>query len=336
MAEGREMKKAWVWIEPWDKELAVAALESGADAVVTAPGDAARVRELGRIPVVCERGDVVPGKDVFLVEIRDKRDEETIAREHRDALIWLRLANWTVIPLENLLAQRSGLLVEVINEEQTRTMLGILEKGVDGVVINTRNAGMVRKLVGLVHDVSPHIELEPAVVTRVEIGGMGDRVCVDTCAIMTPGEGMLVGNASSAFFLVHAETQENPYVAARPFRVNAGAVHSYIMLPNGRTSYLADLRIGSEAMIVDSRGRTRTANIGRCKVEKRPMLLVVAQAGDRELSVYLQNAETINLTTPEGRPVSVSSLKPGDSVLVRLEEGGRHFGMKIDESLVEK
>ncbi len=330
------MKKAWVRIEPWDKELAVAALESGADAVVTAPGDAARARELGRIPVVCEGGDIVPGRDVFMAEIRDKRDEENVARRHRDALAWVRLPNWAVIPLENLLAQRGGLLVEVADEEQARTMLGILEKGVDGVVINTRDAGRVRKLVGLVHGVSPRMALEPAVIERIEIGGMGDRLCVDTCSLMAPGEGMLVGNTSSAFFLVHAETQENPYVAARPFRVNAGAVHSYMLLPGGRTSYLSDLRIGAEAMVVDAQGRTRNVNIGRCKVEKRPLLLVVAKARAGEISVYLQNAETINLTAPDGSALSVSSLKPGDSVLVHFEEGGRHFGMKIEESLVEK
>jgi 3-dehydroquinate synthase class II len=36
--------------------------------------------------------------------------------------------------------------------------------------------------------------LEAAVVTRVEAAGVGDRVCVDMCALCTPGEGMLVGN----------------------------------------------------------------------------------------------------------------------------------------------
>ena len=57
---------------------------------------------------------------------------------------------------------------------------------------------------------------------------MGDRVCVDTCANMGLGEGMLVGNSSGGLFLVHAESLENPYVAPRPFRVNAGPVHAYI------------------------------------------------------------------------------------------------------------
>jgi 3-dehydroquinate synthase II len=38
---------------------------------------------------------------------------------------------------------------------------------------------------------------------------------------------MLVGNSSAFTFLVNAETESNPYVAPRPFRINAGAVHAY-------------------------------------------------------------------------------------------------------------
>ncbi len=94
------------------------------------------------------------------------------------------------------------------------------------------------------------VPLVPFEVTRIVPVGMGgDRVCVDTCSILADGGegGMLVGNTSSAFLMVHPETLENPpYVAPRPFRVNAGgAVHAYILLPpNGKTAYLADLAVG--------------------------------------------------------------------------------------------
>jgi len=50
----------------------------------------------------------------------------------------------------------------------------------------------------------------------------------------------------------------------------------------------------------------------------------------------LQNAETIRLTNPGGESVSVAELKPGDSVLVAVEQAGRHFGIKVDETIVEK
>jgi 3-dehydroquinate synthase II len=145
-----------------------------------------------------------------------------------------------------------------------------------------------------------------------------------------------VGNTSSAFFLVHSESLENPYVAARPFRVNASAVHAYILRPGNKTSYLSDLRVGDEMLVVNAKGQTRAAHIGRCKVETRPMLLIQAEAGGREISIVLQNAETINLVRPDGQPVSVSKLKTGDQVLAHLETGGRHFGMKISETLTEK
>jgi 3-dehydroquinate synthase class II len=34
--------------------------------------------------------------------------------------------------------------------------------------------------------------------------------------------------------------------------------------------------------------------------------------------------------------VSVSKLKMGDTILLRLERGGRHFGMQVKESIQEK
>jgi len=50
----------------------------------------------------------------------------------------------------------------------------------------------------------------------------------------------------------------------------------------------------------------------------------------------VQNAETIRLVTPQGRPISVVDLEPGSEVLVALEESGRHFGVKVDETIDEK
>ena len=89
---------------------------------------------------------------------------------------------------------------------------------------------------------------------------MGDRVCVDTCSMLADGDGMLMGNTSSAMLLVHAETLENPYVAPRPFRGNAGAAHGYILLPDGKTVYLSDLVIGGPGARVR---RTRAPPVQR-------------------------------------------------------------------------
>jgi 3-dehydroquinate synthase II len=129
---------------------------------------------------------------------------------------------------------------------------------------------------------------------------------------------------------------DNPYVSQRPFRVNAGAVHAYVQVPGGRTRYLSELEAGDEVLAVNHEGQADIAVVGRVKIEKRPLLLVTAEAAGRTLTTVLQNAETIRLTAPDGSPVSVVDLKVGHEILVVLEEGGRHFGHKIEESIVEQ
>jgi 3-dehydroquinate synthase II len=62
---------------------------------------------------------------------------------------------------------------------------------------------------------------------------------------------------------------------------------------------------------------------------------VEAEAGDRTHTTIVQNAETIRFVTPDGVK-AVPELTPGDRLLVRLEEGGRHFGMAIKETIMEK
>ena len=38
----------------------------------------------------------------------------------------------------------------------------------------------------------------------------------------------------------------------------------------------------------------------------------------------------------DGSAVSVVELKPGDEILCSIEKAGRHFGIKIDETISEK
>ncbi len=165
---------------------------------------------------------------------------------------------------------------------------------------------------------------------------MGDRICVDTCTCMTEGQGTLVGNSSSTLFLVHAETVVNPYVEPRPFRINAGPVHAYTLLPDNKTKYLSELRSGEAVLIVDYQGKSEKAVVGRIKMEKRPLLYIEAELENKIVTTILQNAETIRLTKPNGEPISVVDLEPGSQVLVYNEEAGRHFGVKIAETIVEK
>jgi len=331
------MKRVWVKAKPWNKDIVTAALESGADAVLVPDGFSAKVKELGIIKTVCDDGDIKPGRDVVEVEIRDSSDVDRAVELSRRKTVIVKTTDWTVIPLENIIARAELLMAEVKNAQEAKTAAQILEKGVDGVLINSRNLQEIRKTVMMIKETSPKLKLEVAVITGLKPLIMGDRVCVDTCTNMKPGQGMLVGNSAGAMFLVHSESVSNPYVAQRPFRVNAGAVHAYTLVKGAKTKYLSEIAAGEEVLIVDYKGNTGLAIAGRSKVEKRPMMLVEAACGRKKVSLIMQNAETIRLTAPSGKPVSIVKLIPGKSkVLVYLEEEGRHFGVKVKESITEK
>ena len=331
------MKQVWVKVDPWDKKRLTTALEGGADAVWTPPGYAPEVKSLGKIKVIAPDGDLVPGVDLFEISLGSSADEAAIVSQARSHPVVIRCADWTIIPLENLVAQSpQNLFVEAATEEEVKTFLGILERGVDGLILTAPDLSELKRLLKLVKQMSPPLELTVATVSGVKPLGMGDRVCVDTCTNMEPGQGMLVGNSSAALFLVQAESLENPYVAARPFRVNAGPVHAYIRVPGNKTRYLSELTAGDEVLVVDHHGQTMSATVGRVKIEKRPLMLVSATHGDKEFATIVQNAETIRLTRSDGEAVSVVQLAPGDQILVALEEAGRHFGHKVTESILEK
>lgn len=356
------MKGLWLKADegPWDdrKPLITTALESGFDVVLVREGEEDRVRELGDIEVAStgEEADVriravededdldgLGGFDAALVHVIDKERERlaATAAERVETVVMVG-EDWKVIPLENLIADLQGKEVELVagasSADEVEVAFETLESGADGALLETedlnevKGAARVRDEAGL-----ESVELVTAEVTRVEPVGMGDRVCIDTTNLMVEGEGMLVGNSSSGMFLVHSESIETPYVDPRPFRVNAGGVHAYVRLPGGGTEYLSELESGDRVAVVDHGGSGREAVVGRVKIEKRPMMLVEAESGDgREASLVLQNAETIRLVTPEGEPLSVAEMEPGDEVLVYLERGGRHFGKQIEESIIEK
>ena len=331
------MKKLWVNVIPYNKELAIAALESGAEAVVLPDGETKTVRQFGKIKTVEKNGDIKSGIDVEFIDIAGKEDEDKAANVPVDKILVLRMLDWTIIPIENLLARRGkNIMVQVENSKQAKLMVEILEKGVDGVVLKTNDVNEVKKCAEIIQGISEKIELVTATITSTKQLGMGDRACLDTCTQMIPGEGMLVGNTASGFFLVHSESIDNPYVASRPFRVNAGAVHAYTLTPGGKTKYLADLKAGDEVMLVNFHGKSQTAYLGRNKIEKRPMMLIEADAQGHPISLVLQNAETIRLVSPEGKAVSVTTLKQGDIILGHIEKAGRHFGMQVDETLIER
>ncbi len=331
------MKKLWVNVVPYNKQIAIAALESGAEAVILPDGKSETVRQFGKIKTVENKGDIKPGVDVEFIDIAGKADEDKAAAVPENKIVVLRMLDWTIIPIENLLARRgNNIMVQVETSEQARLMVEILEKGVDGVVLKTNDVNKIKKCAEIIHGISEKVALVTATITGTKQLGMGDRACLDTCTQMTLGEGILVGNTAAGFFLVHSESIDNPYVASRPFRVNAGAVHAYTLAAGGKTKYLADLKAGDEVLLVNAQGKSQIAYLGRNKIEKRPMILIEAEAEGVPISLVLQNAETIRLVSPEGQAISITNLAPGDKVLCHIEKAGRHFGMQVDETLTEK
>jgi len=331
------MKKLWVNVVPYNKQIAIAALESGAEAVVLLEGKSETVRQFGKIKTVEKNGDIRPGVDVEFIDVKGKADEDKAAAVPAEKIVVLKMLDWTIIPIENLLARRGkNIMVQVDNSEQAKLMTQILEKGVDGVLLNTTDINEIKKTAEIIQSIGEKITLVTATITVTRQLGMGDRSCLDTCTQMTLGEGMLIGNTASGFFLVHSESIDNPYVASRPFRVNAGAVHAYTLTTGGKTKYLADLKAGDEVLLVDFQGKTQTAYLGRNKIEKRPMMLIEAEAEGQPITLVMQNAETIRLVSPDGKAVSITTLKPGDKVLAHIEKAGRHFGIKVDETLIER
>ena len=317
---------------PFDKGDVTLALESGVDGVIVPRKHVEEVSGLSRCPVWA-------AEDTAMMALSVKADEEAVLeRLHKGERVVLA-RGWEVIPVENLLAQSDSVLAEAATLDEARLAAGILERGVAGIVVSREAVADLKTIVSQCKLAQGHEELQPAVITRVESVGLGHRVCADTLSILRKGQGMLVGNSSAFTFLVHAETERNEYVAARPFRVNAGAVHAYVRLPGDKTTYLGEFKAGQEVLIVDANGETSLATLGRVKIEVRPMLLIEAQIkteeGVKTGAVFLQNAETIRLTTPGGEPVSVVGLKPGDTILCRLDEAGRHFGMRISEDIRE-
>ena len=317
---------------PFDKGDVTLALESGVDGVIVPRKHVEEVSGLSRCPVWA-------AEDTAMMALSVKADEEAVLeRLHKGERVVLA-RGWEVIPVENLLAQSDSVLAEAATLDEARLAAGILERGVAGIIVSREAVADLKTIVAQCKMAQGREELLPAVITRVESVGLGHRVCADTLSILRKGQGMLVGNSSAFTFLVHAETERNEYVAARPFRVNAGAVHAYVRLPGDKTTYLGEFKAGQEVLIVDANGETSLATLGRVKIEVRPMLLVEAQVttedGVKTGAVFLQNAETIRLTTPGGEPVSVVGLKPGDTILCRLDEAGRHFGMRISEDIRE-
>ncbi len=321
------MKEIWLWADGdnWEKvkEMLKDAIELGFDGAIVRNEFTDKAKKLGKIKIL---------NSDELIEIRSVEDQERVLK--KDIAI-IKFLDWKVIPLENIVAMKKGkVIVLVENLEDAKLALTTLEKGADGIAVSgTRND--LKKYFETVKGTEKTLNLSKAKIVEIKPLGLGERVCIDTVSIMNPGEGMLVGNKASFMFLVASESEESEYVASRPFRVNAGSVNAYLKVGD-KTRYLCELKAGDEVEIVRFDGKVRKSYVGRVKIERRPLLLVVAEVNGETGSIILQNAETIKLVNPEGKHLSVSELKEGNEVLAWIGERARHFGVKVEEFIIEK
>ena len=287
--------------------------------------------------------------EVASVALDDFRgQEEAISLIGMVPWVMLRCSDWKMIPLENIVAAASDsgtkIAVSISEEIEVQGVAFALEHGVDAIVIPPKemapslwlSAEMVAKERISVKSEENVSDISVATVSSVTTAGLGERVCVDITERLSDGEGILVGSSSSCLCLVHGETVPSQYVPARPFRINAGAVHSYVMMANGATKYLSELSSGDQVAVYSGDGLIKIATIGRLKIERRPLLKISMKAGGFTGNVILQQAETVRLVTSSGTTISVTEINPGDEIIVLNEKGMRHIGISIQGEVTEK
>ncbi len=255
-----------------------------------------------------------------------------------DVLV-VRFTDTTNIPLELLLARAQHgqvrIIKQVANEEEAIIARGVLESGPGGFLLEVANLTAASELADFVqHTQTRQMSLVEATVTSARHAGMGYRGCIDTSWLFKENEGMIVGSTSSGGLLVCAEVHYLPYMNLRPFRVNAGATHSYVWA-NDVTEYITDLRAGNSVLAVNTEGQAYPVQVGRVKIEKRPLRLIEAEANGVRINVFLQDDWHVRVFGADRLPKNCSTIQPGDRLLAYTCAPGRHVGIKVSEEIEE-
>jgi len=298
--------------------------------------------------------------------------------------------SWQMIPAENLIAaaQSTGtkLAFAVKKAADVAGLAKALELGVDALCITTksgaedpdlwttafqarkeRNTEADKLLTSLPSGIKGSKQV-PEIVAgscwRRDTKGtvLADRICVDLVQRLRPEEGCWVGSSAKVMALVLSEAASSQFVPTRPFRINAGPVHSYILLGDGiSTKYLCELQPSDQVMVYNTQTNSSKAiAVGRLKEEIRPCVLVEFEAkhddeqdkcgGSSPSStargqVFLQQAETVRLGQPSGNFLRVTDLEAQsggngknakrEPILLRVMMTGTHVG-KIYTGKVEE
>ena len=164
------MSRIYFRCAPFDKGQVTLALESGVDGVIVPRDHLERVAALSRCPVWAE-------EDVAVAALTVKADEEAVLARLKNGERVVLARGWEVIPVENLLAQSDAVLAEAGTLDEARLAAGILERGVDGIVVRPEALGELKAIVAQCKLSQGREHLLPGVITRVESVGLGHRVC---------------------------------------------------------------------------------------------------------------------------------------------------------------
>ena len=267
--------------------------------------------------------------------------------------IILEFDNWKMIPIENLIAICEGtgtkIAAKITKSVDVPGAAFALDIGIDAILINPKkeliDAAKIAKYqrqeqyqkYSANDEYDEQIIMASSVISSVSNIKNSARYCIDLTTILQVGEGVLVGSSASSLALIHGETIPSEFVPTRPFRINAGSPHSYILMNDGKTKYISELKSGDEICIVKENGECRSGTIGRLKIEKRPFLQICWENNnDKPSNIFLQQAETVKLVCPNNQIVAVTEIKPGDKILTYNNEGQRHIGMKISSDVEER
>ena len=249
---------AVVLLDPWRSPLLVPTPQPGAPAMqVWAEAGTKQEgvdRVLGQDLEIGEDGTLrLEGRAVGCAVDVSTADGQSKARSLAGCVEWILLefGEWTMIPVENIVAACNGgptrVAARLRSAEQVIGAAFALQIGADALLVPQEvieTALIAKAQRGEVVPAEAPVErssfkLEDFEVLQIRDGGVGQRVCVDLTCLLEIGEGMLIGSSSSSLTLVHGETLQSDFVPSRPFRVNAGAVHAYILMADDSTKYLS-------------------------------------------------------------------------------------------------
>ena len=298
---------------------------------------------------------------------------------------------WLMIPAENLISACQGtgtkVAAMVANVGDVGGLADALQLGVDALCVDAAKVilddmlwaacldareGKSLTAKSQMEDVASTTKTGPSIVPgsckRLATPSgkstvLADRVCIDLVQSLKPTEGCWLGSSAKIMALVLSEAAQSSFVPSRPFRVNAGPVHSYVLMGDGvSTKYLSELRAGDEVLVFDVEAETeRAVAVGRLKEEVRPCIqieLSVDIGVDTECTgaecdssiakgqIFVQQAETVRLGKRRGetafvRATDLESVADDDSavgreILLRVTELGTHVGKAYSGKVQEK